>query len=133
MDVIELTRQLGAAIQADARYKNYMAAKTANDNDAALQENIGEFNLIRMSLDKELSSDNKSDEKVKELNEKLRSVYSAIMATPAMIVYNEAKIALDELLNDVNAIITMSANGEDPATCEPSHCTGSCSTCGGCH
>ena len=133
MDVIELTRQLGAAIQADARYKNYMASKTANDNDAALQENIGEFNLIRMSLDKELSSDNKSDEKVKELNEKLRSVYSAIMATPAMIAYNEAKIALDELLNDVNAIITMSANGEDPATCEPSHCTGSCSTCGGCH
>ena len=133
MDVIELTRQLGAAIQADARYKNYMAAKTANDNDAALQENIGKFNLIRMSLDKELSSDNKSDEMVKELNEKLRSVYSAIMATPAMIAYNEAKIALDELLNDVNAIITMSANGEDPATCEPSHCTGSCSTCGGCH
>lgn len=133
MDVIELTRQLGAAIQADARYKNYVAAKTANDNDAALQENIGEFNLIRMSLDKELSSDNKNDEKVKELNEKLRSVYSAIMATPAMIAYNEAKTALDALLEDVNAIISMSANGEDPATCEPSHCTGSCSTCGGCH
>ncbi len=133
MDVIELTRQLGAAIQADARYKNYVAAKTANDNDAALQENIGEFNLIRMSLDKELSSDNKNDEKVKELNEKLRSVYSAIMSTPAMIAYNEAKTALDALLEDVNAIISMSANGEDPATCEPSHCTGSCSTCGGCH
>lgn len=133
MDVIELTRQLGAAIQADERYKNYMAAKIANDNDEYLQEDIGEFNLIRISLDKELSSDNKDDEKVKELNQKLRSTYSAIMLTPSMIAYNEAKTALDELLNDVNSIITMSANGEDPATCEPSHCTGSCSTCGGCH
>ena len=133
MDVIELTRQLGAAIQADERYKNYMAAKTANDNDEDLQADIGEFNLIRISLDKELSSDNKDDEKVKELNQKLRSTYSAIMLTPSMIAYNEAKTALDELLNDVNSIITMSANGEDPATCEPSHCTGSCSTCGGCH
>lgn len=133
MDVIELTRQLGAAIQADERYKNYMAAKIENDNDEYLQEDIGEFNLIRISLDKELSSDNKDDEKVKELNQKLRSTYSAIMLTPSMIAYNEAKTALDELLNDVNSIITMSANGEDPATCEPSHCTGSCSTCGGCH
>lgn len=133
MDIIQLTRQLGAAIQADERYKSYAAAKEANDNDAALQENIGEFNLIRMSLDKELSSETKSDEKVKELNEKLRTVYSAIMSSPSMIAYNEAKTALDALLTDINAIVSMCANGEDPQTCEPSHCTGSCSTCGGCH
>lgn len=133
MDIIKLTRQLGAAIQADERYKNYIAAKEANDNDSELQQNIGEFNLIRISLDKELSSEERSDEKVRELNEKLRTVYSNIMSSQSMIVYNEAKSALDALLSDVNAIITMSANGEDPETCEPSHCTGSCSTCGGCH
>ncbi len=133
MDIIKLTRQLGAAIQADERYKNYIAAKEANDNDSELQQNIGEFNLIRMSLDKELTSEEKSDEKVRELNEKLRTVYSSIMSSQSMIAYNEAKSALDALLSDVNAIITMSANGEDPETCEPSHCTGSCSTCGGCH
>ncbi len=133
MDVLKLTRQLGAAIQEDERYKNYMAAKLANDNDDELQKSIGEFNIIRMSLDKEFTSENKSDEKIKELNEQLRTVYSRIMSTDSMIAFNEAKTALDALLNDVNAIITMSANGEDPETCEPSHCTGSCSTCGGCH
>lgn len=133
MDILKLTRQLGAAIQEDARYKAYVDAKAVNDNDTALQENIGEFNLIRMSLDRELSAENKSDEKVKELNEKLRSVYSAIMSAPSMIAYNTAKTELDALLNDINAIISMCANGEDPETCEPSHCTGSCSTCGGCH
>ena len=133
MDVLKLTRQLGAAIQDDERYKNYMAAKLANDNDDELQKSIGEFNIIRMSLDKEFTSENKSDEKIKELNEQLRTVYSKIMSTDSMIAFNEAKTALDALLNDVNAIITMSANGEDPETCEPSHCTGSCSTCGGCH
>ena len=133
MDIIGLTRQLGAAIQSDERYKNYIQAKAANDNDSELQNNIGEFNLIRMSLDKELSSENKSDETVRELNEKLRAVYSQIMSSKSMIDYNAAKTELDNLLNEINAIITMSANGEDPETCEPSHCTGSCSTCGGCH
>lgn len=133
MNVLELTRQLGAAIQADERYINYANAKAANDKDMVLQDNIGQFNLIRISLDEALSAEKKDDEKVKELNEKMRSVYSAIMTSPSMVAYNAAKTELDALINDVNAIVTMCANGEDPATCEPSHCTGSCSSCGGCH
>ncbi len=135
MDVIEITRQLGAAIQADERYAAYVAAKEVNDADEALQQQIGEFNLIRMSLERELSSEEKSDERVKEYNEKLRKLYSKIMSTESMTRFNDAKTAMDELINDVNMIITMCANGEDPATCDPhaSGCSGSCATCGGCH
>ena len=43
------------------------------------------------------------------------------------------KTALDEVVSKVNSILLMCINGEDPATCEPSNCSGSCSTCGGCH
>jgi hypothetical protein len=45
------------------------------------------------------------------------------------------KNALDMLLNEVNMIISMSCEGEDPMTCDPhaAHgCGGSCATCGGC-
>lgn len=135
MDVIEITRQLGAAIQADERYAAYVAAKEVNDADEALQQQIGEFNLIRMSLERELSSEEKSDERVREYNEKLRKLYSEIMSTESMTRFNDAKTAMDALINDVNMIITMCANGEDPATCDPhaSGCSGSCATCGGCH
>lgn len=133
MDVIEATRKLGEALQADERYKNYMAAKKINDGDNELQEKIGQFNLIRMSLDKEFSDENGDKEKIKNLNEELRAVYAEIMGTASMVAFNEAKTEFDALLDEINTIITMCANGDDPATCEPSKCTGSCETCGGCH
>ena len=46
MTVIELTRQLGAALQEDARYKEYEAARKANESDDALNELIGKIKHI---------------------------------------------------------------------------------------
>ena len=38
------------------------------------------------------------------------------------------------MLNEINTLISMCVDGEDPETCDiSSSCTGSCSTCGGCH
>ncbi len=134
MDVIEIARQLGKALQADERYAAYNAAKKVNDADEKLQQQIGEFNLIRMSLERELSSEERNDERVREYNEKLRTTYGEIMSTESMVKFNEAKGALDELVNSVNTIITMSVNGEDPDTIDPNAaCSGNCASCGGCH
>ena len=56
------------------------------------------------------------------------------MANPAMVEYNTAKAMLDQMVNEINTIISKCLDGEDPATCEVSDgCTGSCATCGGCH
>ena len=133
MDVMTAVRQLGAAIQEDEAYTRFHKVIKENDENKELQEKIGEFNILRMNLDNELSLEEKNEEKIKEMNEKLRALYGEVMAHPAMVAYNEAKQGLDKLLNDVNNIITMCVQGADPATCEPSACTGSCSTCGGCH
>ena len=53
MSVIELTRQLGAAIQADERYKAFDEAKKANDADKELNDLIGKINLIQMNYQQE--------------------------------------------------------------------------------
>ena len=134
MDVIAMARELGKAIQQDERFIRYAKARLANDSDSALQEAIGQFNIARMELDREVNSENKDDEKVKLLNENLRKVYGDIMSSPAMVEYNTAKAELDTMVNEVNVIISKSVDGEDPETCDlHSGCTGSCSTCGGCH
>ena len=134
MDVIAKARELGKAIQQDERFIRYAKARLANDDDKELQDAIGEFNLVRMELDREVNSDEKNDDKVKELNEKLRKVYSSVMSSPAMVEYNTAKAALDTLVNEINVIISKSIDGEDPDTCDTSRgCTGSCDSCGGCH
>ncbi len=134
MEILQLARELCAELQKDERYLDYVAARDANDADEDLQNKIGEFNLVRMSLDNELAKEKRDEGKIKELNEKLRRVYTAVMDTEAMINYNNKKQALDELIGKIDTLISKTCNGEDPLTCEISHsCGGSCSSCGGCH
>ncbi|MBQ8297162.1 MAG: YlbF family regulator [Ruminococcus sp.] len=134
MDIMTMTRELGKAIQADERYKAYMTAKEANDNNTELQKLIGDFNLIRMNINQAMSAENKDEENLKKLDEEMRALYAQIMGSEGMIAFNEAQNALEQLIGDVQQIITMCANGEDPDTCQVSHgCSGSCSSCSGCH
>ena len=135
MDVLDATRQLGRAIQEDPRYAAFTAARLQNDKDEALQEAIGKFNLVRMSLDNELGKDKQDQEKVREYNEELKRVYGMVMTNPSMVAYNQAKSDMDQLLAQVNDLVTQCVNGEDPDTVQPSAggCSGSCSSCSGCH
>ncbi len=134
MDVISKVRELGKAIQSDERFIRYAKARLQNDNDKELQANIGQFNIARMELDREFERENRNEEKVNELNERLRTIYSSIMSAPQMVEYNTAKAELDSLVNEINTVISKCLDGEDPDTCETTAaCTGSCSTCGGCH
>ena len=134
MGIIEATRNLGVEIQKDERFIRFIKAKLANDNDETLQNQIGEFNTIRMNLDREMNAETQDEDKIKELNEKLREIYTAVMSSKTMLEYNTAKAEVDAMLNDINSIIMQCVEGEDPMTAEPhTACTGSCSTCGGCH
>ena len=104
MDAIKAARELGKAIQADERYVRYNEAMKANDADMELQELIGEFNLARQNVEH-------------------------------MADFTMAKADMDKLLHEINGIIALCCDGEDPDTCEvqAGGCSGSCSTCGGCH
>ena len=134
MDIIEMARELGKALQNDDRYIAYMLAKQVNDGDEELQKDIDSFEKMRYDLSMELTKENKDTDKVKELDENIKETYNKIMSNKNMIVFSAAQKSLEQLVGNIQEIITMSANGEDPAACEPSSgCTGSCATCGGCH
>lgn len=134
MGIIEATRNLGVEIQKDERFIRYIKAKLANDNDETLQNQIGEFNTVRMNLDREMNAETQDEAKIKELNEKLREIYTAVMSSKTMLEYNTAKAEVDAMLNDINSIIMQCVDGEDPMTAEPhTACSGSCSSCSGCH
>lgn len=134
MGIIEATRNLGVEIQKDERFIRYIKAKLANDNDETLQNQIGEFNTVRMNLDREMNAETQDETKIKELNEKLREIYTAVMSSKTMLEYNTAKAEVDAMLNDINSIIMQCVDGEDPMTAEPhTACSGSCSSCSGCH
>lgn len=135
MDVIKATRELGKAIQADERYKAYVEAKEANDKDEALQQLIGEFNLKRQNMQTEMSKPDgeKDNAKLQQMNDELQKCYEQVMGNANMANFAIVKAALDQLLQEVNGIIGLSCDGEDPETCTAHHCGSDCSTCGGCH
>ena len=70
MDVIELTRELGKAIQQDDRYIAYNLAKQVNDNDEELQKQIDRFNELRSELGSAMSADEPDKDKIGELDER---------------------------------------------------------------
>ena len=131
MDVIAIARELGKAVQQDERYIKMMAQQQANDEDTALQQLIGEFNLKRVALNTEIDKD---QEKVNAMNSEIKDIYAKIMANENMQSYNEAKSELDSLMDFVLQILRGSVNGEDPEMIQQqSECSGSCSSCAGCH
>ena len=136
MGIIELTRQLGAAIQQDERYLAFMEAKKANDEDAALSELIGKLNLVQMSYQNESEKETADEQKLEQLDADFRNIYGEIMLNESMKNFEEKKQAVDDMMNYIINILSLCVNGSDPATCEPASengdCTGNCSSCGGC-
>ncbi len=133
MDIITLTRELGKALQNDDRYIAYQVAKQRNDEDTELQALMDDFHTTQKQLNTELIKENKDTENIKVLNERMQSVYNEVMSNPNMKAFSEAQSNLELLVGNMQQIISLCANGEDPDTCEPSTgCTGSCETCGGC-
>ena len=136
MDVIEITRQLGEAIQQDERYIAFMEAKRANEEDMELNAMIGKLNLVQMAYQNESGKETPDDKKLDDMDKEFRQLYGDIMLNENMKRYEERKQTVDDMMNYLIGILSQCVNGADPATCEPvsadGDCTGSCSTCGGC-
>ncbi len=134
MDIIEQARAIGKAIQQDDRYLNMQIAMQNADDDKELQNLIGQYNLKRMSIQNEMQQARPRRRKNQSpISGEMNGLYEAIMKNPHMAAYNEAKTEFDLLMRRVDAIISQSANGEDPETAdyEESSCGGDCDSCGG--
>ena len=137
MEIIEMTRELARAIQCDERYLRLESARKLVEDDAQLQADINEFNQKRYDLSIEAAKENRDQEKLNDLNTKVRDLYASITANEKMEAYNDAQDEFDDMFNFVNHILQMSANGADPYSVDGSSmvggCGGSCESCGGCH
>ena len=117
MDIIAQARELAKEIQKDERYLALQLAQQQNDEDKELGAAIGKFNLVRMNL-----------------NAEMRTLYAEIMKSPHMLAFSAAKDEVDKLANQINTILMMAINGEDPDEIDVSAagCGGNCSSCSGC-
>ena len=136
MDIIEITRQLGAAIQQDERYLAVHEARRTNEADTDLNDLINKIQLIHMSYQHEAAKDDANEEKLAAYDKEFSEVYQTVMANENMQKYEAARHAVDDMMNEITAILSLCVQGEDPKTCQPQeehHCSGECGSCGGCH
>ena len=134
MDITELARQLGKAIQQDESYIKMRLAEQTSENDMELQKLIDSYNVTRIEIDDEATNEKRDMAKLRELNAKLRAAYAEIMQNENMTAYTGAKQEFQTKLQRVLAIIQNSAQGQDPETTDyVPGCSGDCSGCSGCH
>ncbi|MGN0476846.1 MAG: YlbF family regulator [Ruminococcus sp.] len=132
-EIVSLARQIGKMLQEEECYKKMEESRIASDQDTELQDLIGEFNLKRIAINEEGMKKDRDQEKITKFNNEMREIYTKIMQNENMIAYNEAKSELDKIVGRVAAIVTQSANGEDPETTDVHQgCTGDCSGCSSC-
>ncbi|MBQ7096200.1 MAG: YlbF family regulator [Clostridia bacterium] len=127
-EIIEKTKELGALIQKSEQVQKFNDSKAAYDNDEEIQRLIKEFNLHKMSMMTLTQGENPDQERISEVEERIKGVYEKIMQNEKMQDFQAASKAVQELLNQVNGVIGYYVTGE-----EPTDCTHDCSTCGGCH
>jgi len=127
MNTIELARQLGHAIQQEEAYKAVTLAGDAIDADTELTALIEEFGKKRESI-----SETTDTAALESIDKELEELYNKIMSNPKMVAFEKAKHEFGHLMDRVIAIVTKSADGEDPDTAEPDEgCHGDCCSCGG--
>ena len=135
MELEKMARQLGAAIQQDEAYLNFEKARVANEADEELNALMGKIRLIQMSYQVEAGKPEPDEGKMESYNQEFQGIYSQIMANKNMQAYEEARQAVDEMMNYLTGILALCVNGEDPETCDPKEheheCGGECSSCGG--
>ncbi|MBQ2775125.1 MAG: YlbF family regulator [Clostridia bacterium] len=135
MDIIKLTRELGAAIQQDERYAKFQAAQKANDEDKELNDLMGKIQLVHMSYQHEASKEDANEQKLAAYEAEFNDLYKKVMENENMRNYEVARVEIDEMMQYITSILALCVQGEDPATCEPHqehNCGGNCSSCSGC-
>ena len=139
MELEKLARQLGAAIQQDKVYLDFQEAMKKNEEDTALNELMGKIKLLQMSYQHEASQEKPDEKKLEQYSKEFQGLYEQVITNENMKAYEEARQAVDEMMNYLTGILALCVNGEDPETCGPHahahdhECGGECSSCGGCH
>ncbi len=127
-EIIEKAKELGALLQSSEQVQKYNAAKAAYEQDDEVQKLIKEFNLHRMTMMTLSSGENADEARIAEVEERIKAVYGKIMECESMKTMQDAGKAVEEMMGQVNGVLSFYITGE-----EPQSCTHDCSTCGGCH
>ena len=132
MEILEQARILGKALSESEEFTKYYAAEAAFKTDDTAIALIEEYTANQEKYVEKLQAEDITPEEMVNVKNKMAQDYNNLLKNDVIREYTQTKEAAEELLAKVNKIIKFYIVGEE----EHSHeggCSGSCSTCGGCH
>ena len=123
----EAAKALGEMIKNDEVTLRYEKAGEVYKNSTELNTLITEYNVQRTALGEEYKKEEKDQQLIDSINNRIAQIYKDITTHPVYTEYVEAQEEMNALVNDVNREITAAIYGEYPEE----NCTHDCSTCGG--
>lgn len=127
-EIFEKARELGEAIIESKEYKELKAAELAQENDEEAMKLLKEYNDVRAHLAEEIQKGDVSEERVAAIREELEEAYQKITTNDLITAYINAQRTFQAVIDQMNNILSFHITGQLPGGC-----SGSCSTCGGCH
>ena len=128
MDILDAAKEIGIALEQSEEFKQLDEATKIQNNDDEAQRLIGEYNLVRLQLMQKMQGKDMTDEQLNQIRMQLADEFDKLMQYEIIKNYIDAKETFDNLYNKVKNVIDFYASGE-----KSGGCSGSCSTCGGCH
>ena len=125
MDYIEAAAVLGQALVESPQYKKLNLAESETFTDKEASNVLVEYRKVQQEMAAAASGD-VSKEDLEEIRSKLLAKQRELNSNTIIKNYLDAKKAFDQMMQEVNSVLTHSLEGSS------SNCSGSCESCGGC-
>lgn len=128
MEIFDKARELGEAIVNSNEYKALKLAEAKQEQDEEAMALLQEYSKVRHELGEEVSKGDVSEERMNEIREAVEAAYEKVTSNELIADFINAQSTFQAIIDQMNAILSYHITGQMPGGC-----SGSCSSCGGCH
>ena len=129
-EIIEKAGELGTMIaESEERKRVTEASDKMNANEEAVNL-LKTYNDNRKAATEKLRGTNPSKEELKEFKDYVQKEFEKVAENPLISEYIEASREFDNMVQQVNAVLSYFITGEENSG---SGCSGNCSSCSSCH
>lgn len=127
-EILEKAKELGMMIAESDEFKKLKETEELQLADPVAQQMMMDYNIRREELSEKAASPDLTKEDWEKLQMDAQAEFIKLCQNENIKNYLDANQSFSNLINQVNSIIAHFVKGEDQ-----SGCSGSCSTCHGCH
>ncbi len=127
-DIMEKAKELGMMIADSAEFKTLKAAENAQLDDRAAVELMVEYQNTRKALNERAAKEDVTKEEFEKIQAEATAAFQKIMGNEHIAAYVNAQQAFSNMMNQINGVLSYYVTGQTEGGC-----SGSCSSCSGCH